>query len=593
VNCPLTGWPIPKEARANCESRQWLLEATATKEEERNRVWETCSESPIFWLNYFGWTYNVKSVDETGREIPAEQQHVPFITWAVQDSALVTLMECIDDGRDSIIDKSRDMGASWLCVALATWYWIFRDDSQILLVSRVEDLVDRRGDPDCLMWKIDYMLSSLPEWMLPSNIKDFEVGGRYRRHLQLVNPKTGSTISGQATTAHVGRGGRRTFILFDEMASMDHATDAWRSAADTTSCRIGNSTPLGPGTEFTRQRNLGLMHDAPKIITLGYWDHPQKGLGRDWRVDEDGEMTSISGRGYWWTPWFAEQVKRRSDPADVGQNILIDHTTSGDLFFNSAVVTQHLNSYGMDAVRMELIDGVFKETSGGRWFVWAELTNGIPTQSCNYAMFADIASGKGSSNSAIAVMDRESGTIVAEFVDPHTGPHELAQEACMAGATVFAGGTEGAFLGWEANGPGEAWYEDIRAENYTNVYFRRQLGKRSDRKTRDYGWRSDRKGKRVLLSGLSRAIIRNEINIPSKQGLAEMLEYVYYPDGSIGPGHMHDETTGARESHGDRVIAYAGVVYMRQEAPRFLEESVSYPPGSMGEILGHAEVMEG
>ena len=588
----MTGWPIPKDQKANSESRQWILEATESKDEERNKIWETCTNSPIFWLNFFGWTYNVKSVDETGREIPAESQHVPFITWPVQDSAIETLVACVDDGKDAIIDKSRDMGASWLCVALATWYWLFRPDSQILLVSRVEDLVDRRGDPDCLMWKIDYMIANLPDWMIPAKRDDFQVGGRYRRHLQLVNPATGSTVSGQATTAHVGRGGRRTFILFDEMAAMDHSTDAWRSAADTTACRIGNSTPLGPGTEFTRQRNLGIMHESPKVITLGYWDHPLKGAGREWRIDEDGEMTSISGRGFWWTPWFSEQVKRRSDPADVGQNILIDHTTSGDLFFNSAVVTQHLNTYGKDPVRMEVIDGVFKETQGGRWFVWSELTDGLPTQSCNYAMFADISSGKGSSNSAIAVIERDSGEIVAEFVDPHTGPHELAREACMAGSTVFRGGTDGAFLGWESNGPGEAWYEDVRAEDYTNVYFRRQLGKRSDRKTRDYGWRSDRKGKRVLLSGLSRSLIRGEVKIPSKQGIAELLEYVYFSDGSIGPGHMQDETTGARESHGDRVIAYACVVYMRQEAPRFLEESSGYAAGSMGEILNHAEVME-
>lgn len=501
-------------------------------------------------------------------------------------------MNCVDEGRDAIIDKSRDMGASWLCVALATWYWLFRPDTQILLVSRVEDLVDRRGDPDSLMWKIDYMISNLPEWMVPGKADDFQPGGQYRRHLQLVNPITGSTISGQATTAHVGRGGRRTFILFDEMAAMEHATDAWRSAADTTSCRIGNSTPLGPGTEFTRQRNNGLVGGAPEVITLGYWDHPSKGMGRTWATDDDGSMTSITGRGYWWTPWFAEQVKRRSDPSDVGQNILIDHTTSGDLFFNSAVVTQHLNSHGMEAVRMELVDGKFVEAQSGRWFVWSDLEKGLPPQLCNYAMFADISSGKGSSNSAIAVMERDSGKIVAEFVDARTGPHELAREACLAGSTVFKGQSNGAFLGWESNGPGEAWYEDVRAEEYTNVYFRRQLGKRTDRRTRDYGWRSDRKGKRVLLSSLSRALIRDELIVPSRQGLAEMLEYVYYPDGSIGPGHMQDETTGARESHGDRVIAYAGVVFMRQEAPRFIEERGGFKVGSMGEVLKHEEVLE-
>ena len=95
----------------------------------------------------------------------------------------MTLVSCVDQGNDAIIDKSRDMGASWLCVAIAAWYWLFRPDAQVLLVSRVEDLVDRRGDPDCLMWKIDYMLDNLPDWMLPTDRREFQIGGRYRRHL--------------------------------------------------------------------------------------------------------------------------------------------------------------------------------------------------------------------------------------------------------------------------------------------------------------------------------------------------------------------------------------------------------------------------
>jgi len=535
----------------------------------------------------------VKAVNEEGKEIPASEHHVPFITWPVQDSVVCDIVDAIDTGVDLILDKSRDMGASWLAVSIAVYYWLFRKDAQLMVVSRVEDLVDRRGDPDTLFWKIDYIIDRLPEWMLPGKPELFRRGGQCRNHMQLTNPITDATISGQATTGHVGRGGRRTFILFDEMAAMDHATDAWRAAADTTACRIGNSTPIGPGTEFTNQRNAGLIDGTPKVITLGYWDHPEKGRGREWRVDKDGELTGIAGRGYYWTPWFDVELKRRKDPADIGQNILIDHTTSGDLFFNSISVTQHLAQYGRDPIRCELEAGQFVKDKRGRWFVWCELDkNGVPDLECNFVMFADISAGKGKSNSAVAVMNCNTGEIVAEFVDAYTGPLALSEEIAHAGRTVFSGGEKEAFLGWEAAGPGEAWYEDICRLDYSNVYFRRQLGQRTSRRTREYGWKPDRKSKRIFLSGLSRAMSTNEIYIPSKKGLGEMLEYVYMDNGSIGPGLLRDETTGAKEAHGDRVIAYAGCVYMRSEAPRFVKPTIEYEPGSMGDVLKHEEVWE-
>ena len=47
-----------------------------------------------------------------------------------------------------------DMGASWLTVALTYWHWLFESGSHMLLASRVEDLVDKTGDPDSLFWKV-------------------------------------------------------------------------------------------------------------------------------------------------------------------------------------------------------------------------------------------------------------------------------------------------------------------------------------------------------------------------------------------------------------------------------------------------------
>lgn len=557
---------------------------------------ELCAQSVLLWMNLFAWTYNVKVVDDDGREVPSQVQHVPFVTWPVQDAAMTDLLDGVDRGYDVLIDKSRDMGASWLCITLATWMWLFRDNTQGLLVSRIEDLVDRRGDPDTMFWKIDYLLSNLPDWMLPCPRKCIGTKGEYRTHLQLVNPANGSTISGQATTGHVGRGGRRTFVVFDEMAAMQNANDAWRSAADTTSCRIANSTPIGPGTEFSRLRTQGITHDSPRVMTLGYWDHPQKGQGREWRQDEEGEKTGIAGRWYWWTPWFDEQCKRRSDSADIGQNILIDHTTSGDLFFNASIVTKHKQAHGKPARRYEIAEKgsgfVFEEDDHGRWFLWTELESKMPKVDTNYIMFADISHGKGSSNSVLAVLDAESGEIVGEFADPNITPHDFAEEASRAGKGVWAGAYGEAFLGWEVNGPGESWYEEIRRLDYDHIYFQRTTGQKTDKKSRRYGWRSDRRTKRIILSALLRAVTRDEVIIRSEDGIKEMLEYVYYEDGSIGPGTMRDERTGARESHGDRVIAYAGCVYLRGEAPRFEETTPTFQPGTAGDILNHAEVWE-
>jgi len=575
---------IDKTVSGNIEQRIELLKSARANLAMQRDLMDMCKASVLFWINLFAWTYNVKAVGPDGRERPAQEQHVPFITWPVQDDSVLQTVECIDNGVDLVSDKSRDMGESWKYIAIADWYWLFHNDSHMLLVSRVEDGVDKRGDPDSLFWKIDYINANLPEWMVPGDPSAFQWGGEHRRYLQLENPIAKCTISGQATTGHVGRGGRRKFVLFDEMAAIEHATAAWQSAADTTACRIGNSTPLGPGTEFTKQRNNGIMHGRPRVITVGYWDHPLKGRGREWRIDEDGSITGLAGRGYWWTPWFAEEVKRRQDPADIGQNILIDHITSGKLFFNSTIVTNHMRDHGRDPVRCELSEAGFVPDDRGRWHVWCQLDDdGKPSKLTNYVGFADLSHGRGSSNSVAAFMDVANGEVAAEFVDPNVSTYDLADEVCDAGKRMFNGDREQAFLGYETNGPGEGWHRDLFRNGYHAFYRKRQVTTKSEPVTREFGWRSGRREKRILLGSLGRAMARKDIIIHSKPGMNEMLEYVFFDDGSIGPGTLRDETSGAREAHGDRVIAYAGCVMMRAERSQYDLPPEQPKPGTANE----------
>ena len=186
-------------------------------------------------------------------------------------------------------------------------------------------------------------------------------------------------------------------------------------------------------------------------------------------------------------------------------------------------------------------------------------------------------------------MDHGTGEIVAEFVDPYISTYDFADEVANAGKYLFKGGRSQMFLGWEVNGPGEDWHRDLRRNNYTAMYFQRAVAQAGQRRSKAYGWRSDRQKKLVLLRALDRAITRGDIIIPSQAGLNEMLEYVRYEDGSIGPGHLRDELSGARESHGDRVIAYGGCVFMRAEVGKYEEEPEQDKPGTFGHFLGMAQ----
>ena len=58
---------------------------------------------------------------------------------------------------------------------------------------------------------------------------------------------------------------------------------------------------------------------------------------------------------------------------------------------------------------------------------------------------------------------------------------------------------------------------------------------------------------------------------------------------AAGPGQHRDLTTDARAAHGDRVIAYAGCVLMREEVKSDPRPN-SYPPGTIGHQIGLNDV---
>lgn len=545
-----------------------------------------CAMSFHFWLNTFAWTYRVKVVDESGKERPAKphEAHCPFVSWPVQDDAADLLIEHIENGEDICIDKSRDMGATWLCLAVLTWMYLFRGEANFLLMSRNEAAVDDKGNPDTLFYKVRYMLKRCPEWMQFSTEDKF-------KHLR--NERMNSTIDGEATTSSAGQGGRRTAIFLDEFARVPNGFDILNSTADTTSCRIFNSTPNGPGTAHTHVRFSG----QTKVVKLMWWDHPEKGRNREIVTDQR------TGKKRWDSPWLQLEMKRRTSQREIAENIWADHMSAGQIFFDSDELAQHESRNGRkerhrgdldwsnmvdkdqadDNLKKANLDTIVWLPGSGRQPIrlWCDLNESMrPPQNTAYVIGVDTGHGQGSSNSVVEVMDIDTMEQVAELASSDLAPHEIARYAVAIGYW-FGGLSFPPLIIPENNGPGGLVCQEIKKLQYPRLYQDIVPNTTTKTRTKKIGWASTRSKKEALLGELRAAIARDDVTLRSKELLNELNEYIFYENGGIGPAKLREDSTGAREAHGDRVIAMALCIEGAREMPkvratRQIENSYTY-----------------
>lgn len=571
--CPDTGLTVPKRPVANVQWRSALLARAAKDEGLQKDLYTASAISPLFWINTFVWTYRQKKADPIRGEVPVtgNDANVPFITWDIQDDAIKTIHTCMDvkgngTAQDFLINKSRDMGASWIILTMFHHPWLFVDNVNLLWVSATAADVDMHptNNPDTLFWKHDYINAWLPTWMRPPI---------HRRNMHIGNKLRGNSLDGEATTANVGRGGRRTAIGFDEFAAVEDGEGMLEASSDTTSCRGFNSTPKGPGTAFTSMYKQVLAGEKEvKLITLPWWEHPEKGHGRSLLTEKDGSKKFTS-------PWYESECRRRSSHKEIAQNLDMDHMDSGSRYFDGPVVARHRSSYMQEAastgkldfakrqnmdetiaavMQRDLVKVRWNPTTRLRpWRLWIRLIDRRPDQAYNYIIGVDISNGQGASNSTMSVRCKETGEKVAEFADADTAPHDLARLAAIAG--VWFGSKRGGFalIIPESNGPGGIFIKELVKLGYPNIYLERRQGTADDKTTTKYGWHSSRDTKELLLGTYRRELSRDTFINPSKEALAETEEYIYYETGTIGPAKLMKENESARATHGDRVIADA------------------------------------
>lgn len=571
-----TGILIPKDINRNLEWRSAVLKAAEDDVGMQSDLLAACRESLNVFVNLFVWTYHQFEV-YNGMRVLSSHPHAPFITWNCQDVVLDEFQQAlgivkselgkgktITEAVDVLINKSRDMGASWLCIAFIHWLWLFRPDSQMLEMSRIEDYVDKRGNMKALFQRHDYINDWLPEWMLPP---DCLYGQKERTSMHMYNRLNGSCIDGEATTKHAASGDRRLVCLLDEFAKVENGAAMRSATRDAALVRLVNSTVAGPGTEYSKWKNSGQI----KVVPLMWWDHPEKGRDRYLRQHD------ITGAWKIRSPWYDAECKVRS-PKEVAQELDAEDLEAGSQFFTSDSVLKHKVMFGAeprtiwdiklnkkvtedsikDVIRTKNASMVdCKRVLKGSLRVWVELIKGRPDQSKDYSFGIDVSKGQGASNSVISIRCTQTKEKIAEWRNANTPPHEMA--AIVVALAVWCGGRgKLPFLKWEMNGPGwDLGRLLVRVYKYPYYYKRKPAGKVHDKKSDSYGWFASRDSKQELLTAYDRALAHLGIINHSIWGLEEVERYIYYDSGEIGPSELVEETAAAKKTHGDVVIADA------------------------------------
>lgn len=583
---PFTGLMIPKTLTANLAWRRRLLQDSLTSATTRRMVRKASASSPLFWINAFGWTFLQKDIDVAGHEqaVLGEGSHVPFITWKVQDEAILDVHDSILHGKPVLIRKSRDMGASWIVVALFQWFWQFRPSTTFLEISRKEALVDRRGDMDSLFEKHRYLLRWQPEWLRPQRIKDHK--------LNLENADIGSAIVGESTNESAGQASRKTAILLDEFARVQNGEEIDLATADTSACRIFLSTPQGPNTAYSRiSRAMRSGLRSGKIVEMMWYRHPKKAAGL-----APSTLPDKLKRPYT-SLWLADQEHKRSRK-NIAMNIWAEDGDSGDMFFDSAEIESHRSIHarlpdmiGNVVFDEDLLEEAKKQIvqrkdfsklafiqNGSRrpWRFWTTLVDGRPNQATRYVFACDISAGSGASNSVISVLDHSTNRIVAKWWDAFTSPEAMAEVAVF--ASIWFGGKDLPTLIFEKNGPGLIFGKKVISLGYPRVFYDVIQDKRTKTTTTRWGWHSSTSKKEMLLGEYREALKTHKIINPCNEALTECLDYVYDASGRLEPGITGEEAQGGTALHGDHVIADALLILGRSKLPRADKETPALAP---------------
>jgi hypothetical protein len=283
---------------------------------DRPLVLGGCAEDVVQWINDWVFTYDPNALELTDK---------PFVLFPRQVEMMRWVEEIIQRREEGILEKSREIGASWCMAMFALHRWLFKPGFRTTFGSYKAEKVDLRGDSGSIFEKLRIALDMLPSWMRPDGYRPSE----HDNYMRLLNPANGNQIIGEVGD-NMGRGSRSSLFVLDEAAFLENARAANRAISRNADARIWASTPspLGMASVFYGKREHAIERDPTLVFRFHYSDDPRRDDAwiaakkaqmdvEDWAAEQEIDYSGATERALIRAPWV-EAGKKLWREADHG-----------------------------------------------------------------------------------------------------------------------------------------------------------------------------------------------------------------------------------------------------------------------------------
>jgi hypothetical protein len=231
---------------------------------------------------------------------------IPFVLFRRQRELVEFLVACLNGEANGLVEKTRDMGATFAACGVSIWLWLFWPGASVGWGSYHEKLVDKIGVVDSVFEKLRRMIRGLPSEFLPRGLSPIN----HLAFMRIVNPENDASITGEVGD-NMGRGGRKLIYFKDESAHYEHPELIEAALTDNTRVQIDMSSVHGLGNVFHRKREAGVdwepgqevVRGRTNVFVMDWRDHPEKDQTWHDRREQEARDNGLLAN-------FAQEVER-------------------------------------------------------------------------------------------------------------------------------------------------------------------------------------------------------------------------------------------------------------------------------------------
>lgn len=287
MNYPDFDWRNPNYA-AVFRQRLKVLEWIRENPREMPALRAYYKENLADFINDWGTTFDPRNADLGFPPL------LPLVLFPKQREFIDYILSKWKARQHGLIEKSRDVGATWCSAALGVSICLFYEGAVVGYGSKEKELVDNVGTMKPILPKCRSFLDNLP-----AEFQGGVVMWRDAPQFRINFPETSSIITGQVGD-DIGRGDRTSIFFVDEAAHLQRPFKVDAALSQTTNCRIEMSSVNGMQNPFAHRR----------------WGGKVDYFIFDWRDDPRKDDT-----------WYEKQCADL-DPVIVAQEIDRDYQAS-------------------------------------------------------------------------------------------------------------------------------------------------------------------------------------------------------------------------------------------------------------------------